>query len=289
MIRLRLVSTVSLPLVMMMTTVSVLAQPARPGPAEGIRIEPQGEAPASRPVTTEQDKLRLQIAAMEGVLATAVHEIHGRQLEKMMPGLMTFDGGIRARGFQLEGYGVFFDVDLPPLPRSVAWTFQVLDRPVPLDLELAQLRRQVAAVNDPRLRGEFEQTLRTIQRKVSRSGPATVTRQSGVQGDPSNEAEERMVQASRATEAPAADPFASYEADLGHALADIMVHYGGTITLRPDDWLTIAARESQPRLLPGGPVQAAITLRIKGADLAAFKAGRLTAEEARKKVDIKEF
>jgi hypothetical protein len=85
------------------------------------------------------------------------------------------------------------------------------------------------------------------------------------------------------------DPFASYKQELGQALADVMINSVVNLALRPDEWLTVAARESQPKLLPGGPVETAITLRIKGSDLAAFKAGRLTAEEARKRVEIKEF
>lgn len=278
--RVRFVTTVSLPLL------ALLAAPALGQPA-----------PSRRSVAAEQQKLRLQIAAMEGVLATAVHEIHGRQIEKVAPGLLQFDGAIRARGFHLDGYGVFFDVDLPPLPRSVVWTFRMLDAPIRLDFELTQLRRQVAAVADPRLRQEFEQTLRTIQRKVATSGVNTF----GVRPDEQGErGEEAMVQARTsgqpgagqpAAPQPAADPdpFAAYANELGQALAELMVQYGGTITLAPDDWLTIAARESQPRLLPGGPVQTALTLRIRGADLAAVKAGRLGAEEARKRVEIQEF
>jgi len=276
--RLRFVTTVSLPLLALLTALPAAAQ-QRPG----------------RPVAPG-DNLRLQIAAMEGVLATAVHEIHAQQLEKVMPGFVQFEGSIRARGFRLDGYGVFFDVDLPPLPRTVEWTFRVLGAPIRLDFELSQLRRQVAEVGDPRLRQQFEQTLRTIQRKVETSNVALEqgTRagrddegQEGVQAR--NAARQGAAQPAPVEPPPAqGDPFAAYQTELGQALADLMVQYGGTISLAPDDWLTIAVRESQPRLLPGGPAQMALTLRIKGSDLAAFKAGRLTPEEARKKVEIKE-
>ena len=278
--RVRFVTTVSLPLLLICTAAPGLSQPAQP----------------SRPVATEQEKLRLQIAAMEGVLATAVHEIHGRQIEKVAPGLLQFDGAIRARGFQLDGYGVFFDVDLPPLPRTIVWSVRMLDAPVRLDFELSQLRRQMAAISDARLRQEIEQTLRTIQRKVNTPG---VSAFGGRPGEPGDRAEDATVQARSASQQSAgepagqpasdADPFAAYASELGQALADLMVQYGGTITLGPNDWLTVAARESQPRLLPGGPVQTALTLRVRGADLAAFKTGRLSADEARKKVEIKQF
>lgn len=271
--------TVSLPLVVVL---SALAAP----------VQAQGRGRAGAP---EQDTRRLQIAAMEGVLATTVHEIHSQQLEKMAPGFFQFDGSIRARGFRLDGYGVFFDVDLPPLPRSFVWTLSVLDTPVRLEGELAQLRRQVAELPDPRLRQEFEQTLRTIQRKVASSNTSAFEQRRGIEtgrpdGPSTIEARSAATPAPNAVPpVPGADPFAAYAGELGKAIADLMVQYGGTITLAPNDWLTIAARESQPRLLPGGPVQTALTLRIKGADLAAFKAGRLTAEEARQKVEVTEF
>ncbi len=278
--RVRFVTTVSLPLLAVLVA-PALAQPGRQG-----RAGPQ-------------DNLRLQITAMEGVLATAVHEIHSQQLEKLAPGLLQFDGPIRARGFHLDGYGVFFDVDLPPLPRTVLWSIRVLDTPVRLDFELAQLRRQLAAIPDVRLRQDLEQTIRTIQRKVSVSSNRVIGDPGGRGEQPRGE-EARVQAAAAGQPAPVpqpgaatgssnADPLEAYASELGHALADLMVQWGGTIALGPDDWLTVAARESQPRMLPGGPAQTALTLRVRGSDLAAFKAGRLTLEEARKRVEIKEF
>jgi hypothetical protein len=287
--RLRFVTTVSLPMLVVLAASPALAQGGRPG----------------RSAPTEQDNMRLQIAAMEGVLATAVHEIHGAQLEKVAPGLLQFDGAIRARGFHLDGYGVFFDVDLPPLPRAAVWTFRVLDTPVRLDFELAQLRRQMASISDARLRQEIEQTIRTIQRKVtvSASGSFGVRPGDQASGGDAARGDGEMVQARTVPPGgmappavpppPAArpneDPFAAYASELGQALADLMVQWGGTITLGPNDWLTVSARENQPRLLPGGPAQMALTLRVKGSDLAAFKAGRLGLEDARKRVEIREF
>jgi len=280
--RVRFVTTVSLPLL------AVLAAPALAQPAR-----------QDRAALAPQDNMRLQIAAMEGVLATAVHEIHGQQLEKVAPGLLQFDGGIRARGFHLDGYGVFFDVDLPPLPRTVVWSFRVLDAPVRLDFELAQLRRQMAAIADPRVRQDLEQTIRSIQRKVSVSSNRMFGepgRGEPGPGEPGRGEEPRVQAVAAGQPGPVSqpgssneDPFAAYASELGRALADLMVQWGGTITLGPNDWLTVAARESQPRMLPGGPAQTALTLRVRGSDLAAFKAGRLTLEEARKRVEIKEF
>jgi hypothetical protein len=249
-------------------------------------VRPGAQGHAARAPLTEKDRMRLQIAAMEGLLANAVAEIHNRALEAIMPsgmGMFTFEGGSRARGFRLDGYGVFFDVDLPPLPRSMFWSVRMLDMPVQLDDEIAALRRAASGVSDPAVRRQIEQTIQRIQGKVE---PMTVNARPDGTG---------VVMAQRQNRPPAGvatqaeDPFQNYVADLGNHLTDMLVDYGGTIDLGSDDWLTIAARETQPRLLPGGPLETAVTLRIKGADLAALKAGRLSREEARKKVEIKEF
>jgi len=247
--------------------------PARPG----------SQGPPGRGLS-EKDRIRLQIAAMEGVLSSAVTQLHIGALESVMPGVFTFEGGARARGFRLEGYGFFFDVDLPPLPRTVAWSVQMLGSPVELDAEIAQLQRQAANVSDARLRQQFEQTIRNIQGKVTRVS---------TRPDPTD-ASSIMVaqrQGGRAAgvEAKIDDPFKSYRGNLSDSLAEVLITYGDTIELGSDDWLTVAAREMQPRLMPGGPVETAITLRIKGADLAALKAGRISHDEARKRVEIKEF
>ena len=34
----------------------------------------------------------------------------------------------RARGFRLEGYGVFFDVEVPSLEGTLPWSFRTLDQ-----------------------------------------------------------------------------------------------------------------------------------------------------------------
>jgi len=44
-----------------------------------------------------------------------------------------------------------------------------------------------------------------------------------------------------------------------------------------------------PKLMPGNPTDATITLRLKGSDLAALKTGRLTPEEAARRIDVKKL
>jgi hypothetical protein len=59
-----------------------------------------------------------------------------------------------------------------------------------------------------------------------------------------------------------------------------------------NEWLTVAARDNirPDRLVPGDTSNiSSIVFRIKGSDLSAFRAGRMTLEEARKHVEVKQF
>ena len=72
------------------------------------------------------------MTVMEDAFQRAVEVVHGRAIEALqvsagMPAMFTLDGNTRARAFRIDGYGVFFDVDLPPIPRSVEWSLRVLD------------------------------------------------------------------------------------------------------------------------------------------------------------------
>ena len=62
--------------------------------------------------------------------------------------------------------------------------------------------------------------------------------------------------------------------------------------LGADEWLTVAARDNVPRdpLIPTDPGDSrSIIFRVKGSELAAFRAGRMTLEETRKKVETREY
>ncbi len=97
---------------------SVLAQQA----------QPQTQVPR---VAAAQRAQRYQIAMMEGVLERAVE--HGAtitrdRLQALLPAEMLLTENARARGFRLEGYGVFFDVVVPGLEGALPWSFHTLDQ-----------------------------------------------------------------------------------------------------------------------------------------------------------------
>ena len=69
-----------------------------------------------------------------------------------------------------------------------------------------------------------------------------------------------------------------------------MLKYSVGLKLGAEEWLTVAARDAQGPPTPGQPDDAStIVIRIKGSDLAAFHANKLTREEVLKRVEVKEY
>ena len=81
----------------------------------------------SRPDAPQRNQIRM----MENVLTGAVRqgaESLARTMQVKEPGSLIVTGTARARGIVLEGYGVFFDVDVPMMKQSVVWSMQTLER-----------------------------------------------------------------------------------------------------------------------------------------------------------------
>jgi hypothetical protein len=73
-------------------------------------------------------------------------------------------------------------------------------------------------------------------------------------------------------------------------LIDAMLDNSKSMDLHPDEWLTVAARGSEAGLIPGEVYQlTTLVLRVKGSLLADFLAGRLNKEEARERVEVRQF
>lgn len=242
---------------------------------------------------TDALKQRYQIKVMEGALVGAVRhgaDVLGAQLKPVNPSLMLLTGTAQAKGFFLEGYGVFFDVQIPALRESVAWSIQALaNEPDPrLIQSLARLRQQIADLRDPAARVSLERDIAAIERATgisARDETVQASQARGAQG----------VAAASVAAAPLApqkmpDPNEMYTEAVKSALVDAMLEYGGAMVIAPDQWLTIAARDAEGPLAPGEPYDAiTIVLRVKGADLTGFRAGRLTRDDARKRVEVREF
>jgi hypothetical protein len=198
-------------------------------------------APAATPgapAAVDPRRRREQIRLMEGLLTNAVRngaEETAKVIRSRQPGLMLFTGDARARGVFLEGYGIFFHVEIPGVRPSVASLVEMFEA----QRSEAQRNAQPRAMGTPPM-------------------------------------------------APTFDPNASYTEAVQRQLIDAMLDF--RIDLRPDEWLTIAARDADGPLAPGEIYESiTIILQVKGSDLADFAAGRLTRADARARVQVKEF
>ncbi len=75
------------------------------------------------------------------------------------------------------------------------------------------------------------------------------------------------------------------------ALVDAMLDYSGALGIDDDEWLTIAARgiQDQPRLGPPDNDAQTVMMRLRGVDLAAFRANRISRDEVIKRIDRRVF
>src|SRR5580765_1290046 len=126
----------------------------------------------ARPVNARQ--VHYQIAVMERVLEGAVE--HGASLirDRLQaiapdaPAQMLILDNPRVRGFRLDSYGVFFDVEVPSLNGTLTWSLRTLDQnDLGLQSALNVLKSHVNADGDVGL----QQALKRIELQV---GPATL-------------------------------------------------------------------------------------------------------------------
>lgn len=244
---------------------------------------------ADRSGQPDQAQARYKIFVMEGVLEKAVQNgaaIVSRQVRAIAPDAMFLTGAAQVRGFRLDGFGVFFDVEVPALQPNVAWTLRAMM--VDNGNSLEQIRDFIQKVADPAARDELLRAIRQVE--LVMPSVRTVDAQ-----NLPRQAAERPVRVPPALPPDAllvSDPAAAYTREVKTALVEAMLENSGPLAIGQDEWLVVAARDSEPgnRLVPGDAYDTTTwVLRVKGSDLAAFRAGRLSLEEARSRVEVKEF
>ena len=140
-----------------------------------IGVAPGAFAQAPPP-EVDQVKARQKISMMESVLESAVAngaDSLMRQVRAVMPpDALMLTGAPSARGFRLEGYGVFFDVEVPAFRRTMAWTLRQMVDENGLGAANAvnQLKAYIATVQDPRTRASLTIALRRLELQVGPSG-----------------------------------------------------------------------------------------------------------------------
>ena len=240
---------------------------------------------------------RYQIGVLERVLEGAVEHgvtvIRDRlQAVAQMPADLLISDNAHARGFRLEGYGVFFDVSVPPFETTL-WTWRTLDQN---DLGLESAMRQLQELVKGNVNAE--QALKRVELQVN-PGVATMARPTA---DRAVTVGARNAAGSTAStdDSPAratasdpilADPNEAYRAEVIQALKEAMLDHSSSLGIGPNDWLAIAARgnDDRPRLAPADGGSRTRIIRLRGSDLAAFLARQITKEEALQRIEMKVF
>lgn len=247
-------------------------------------------AHAQAPDQPDQLRARQRISMMESVFERAVANGADnlvRQIRSFVPDPPMFLGAPKARGFRLEGYGVFFDVEVPGLRPPVTWTLRyMLNDSRRAASALAELRGLMAHLR-PRERERAQEMVALLEAQVGT--PAQFPALGGL----------IQANASRPADAPGGgdprvmtDPNQAYTLEVKAALIDAMLENSGPLGLGADEWLTVAARdnvEGHPLMPTDKSDFTTLVVRIKGSDLLAFRAGRLTAEQARAQVDLRSY
>lgn len=229
---------------LVMATTGVTAQAQEPPPPPVPVAAPvAAPAPIPAPVVLSAAELRQRrnaIFLMEGVLVKAVRlgaAATAKEIQAIQPGVRLFSTApVKAHGTYLEGYGVFFQVEIPEAMPSVV-----------------SLIESVASGGN-QLRGSPAQ--QTALGASVRSDTLS--------------------------------PDAHYVESVKQQLIDAMLEYSRSLQLRPEEWLTVAARQAEEA--PGQIEEPSVmVLRIQGADLAEFLAGRLTPSEVRRRVQVRGY
>ncbi len=288
----------------------------------GLAGGASAQAPAPQTAETDLVRARQRIFMMEGVLERAVQlgvDNLRRRVRAVMPDDALLQGGApQVRGFRLDGYGVFFDVEVPALRQSLAWSIRTMNETGnALARDLTAMRAFIRAIPDPRVQAEFERTLRRVQQQVSpvtsasalaaaapaAGGPAVSAQTVASQSVGAQSVGPQPVAAPFATQSvdtpadppidPALlnDPSDAYTEEVKAAVIDAMIENSGPLMLGEDEWLTVAARDNAPTtpFLSGDPNVVTLVIRVKGSDISAFRAGALTLDEVRARVQVGEF
>jgi len=267
--------------------------------------------------SSEARQVHYQIDMMERVLEAAV--AHGAagfrdRLQAVAPDapieLLIIDSP-RVRGFKLDPYGVFFDVSVPSLNGTLTWSLKVLDQnDSGLQNALNTLRTRIDPAD-----AEARQAVDRLAVRVSAPSPTAAGAQAAASDAKrpaaptlpntrrpgSGPADRQVSAASLAPTAKAAEaepqdnildnPNEAYRSEVVKALSDAMLDYSGALPVNDGEWVEIGARGAYDRPLsgPAGNDGPTIMIRVRGADLAAFRAGQISRDEVMKRIERRVF
>lgn len=249
-------------------------------PAVGASAQETPRQGADRAASPGQQTRILQLQQMEQALEEAVvrgARVVEQQLPAVLPGMVLFAGPIQARGFILDDYGVFFDVEYPVVRRSLWWSMNMLDQMEGgMAATFEELRRRMDAMPEGPGQLEFEHVLSELEARFRPpvSQPVSPDAAGGV---PPARSLARV------------DPGTAYLNALKAELAGVLIAHGRSTGVADGEWISIAARDARgrvdPRRVPGA--RTTLVLRVQGRDLDAIEAGRLSAEDVEALIEIR--
>jgi hypothetical protein len=295
--------------VALMVSAPVLAQDAQSAPPDqqpAVAAAQAATPPTPAAAKADIGDMRHHIYVMEGALSRAVDygaKNLAKEMRTVMPDVFMLAGEAQARGVYLDGYGVFFDVEVPMLRQSMIWSLRMMmdQGDTQTQTAIANLRKGLTDVSDPEQRASMERAIRVLERQaVPGSG---MQPRSGGPRDPAVAPGVVMPRSvnelAPAPAAPAAektwvaDPNSAYTEAVQKALVDAMIDYSAPMRLGPEEWLTVAARDNERRdsLAPQDPFEETVTMiyRIMGSDLMLYRSGKIDRDEVRRRVKVGEF
>jgi len=246
------------------------------------------------PAEAEQIRARQQIALMETVLAGAISNGAQNvilQLRRVIADYRPRTGQARVSGVRLRDYGVLFHVDVPGIPLPLLWEVLVLEAQTRNAITtIQQLRTQASAMPAGPESSRLMEQANRLQQELALGNFRATQPGRGVVGAASlvptaisrpPDAEPSVVE----------DPQAAYTREVMAALIDAMLTNSQALGLKPDESLTVVARDGVPNnpQTPSDSIDARIqVMRVKGSVLAAFQARTISLDEARKQVEVTE-
>jgi hypothetical protein len=236
-------------------------------PAAIVVVSVSAAAQEMAPTAADQ-QLRFQVQTFEAVLEKAVAhgaETFARLQQDLPPGVDLTSDLPQVRGFAPpQGGGLFFYVVVPQIRATV----NLLMTP-----EFRRSGRPGPAGPEP----------------TARSGSQAVGAEGALAADPMTVSpvvdDGRCAMRAR----PSRGPNYEYAVAVCDALMEAMLDNSGPLPLKSDEWLTVAAFDGSPTAgIVNSPFSYTTYLQIKGSDLQLLRQGKLTKEEARKLVVLKQ-
>jgi hypothetical protein len=290
---------------------SVAQTPPDPTPQSAPVVSPPRVAQDAQASSVDQRDVRM----METVLTSAVRngaENISRQMQAQQPGSLFVVDMAKARGFVLEGYGIFFAVDVPMMRQAAVWSArQLMQRDLQdqigklnalasdttRDLETRRQAAFQARLLGLQLQGANGSTVTRVPDPVGTLAGATATPVANGSTPPPGAVRATVVDEKSAVAAidvapvsALTDPNDLYTEAVKAALIDAMLKHSLSLHIGDNEWLTVAARDGEGPPVPGQIDDAStIVISIKGSDLSAFITNKLTRDEVLKRVKIREF